>query len=433
MPSHSPTSTYPFAVNFLTCLIQIWLMTTGDMFTFNSRIIVGFGGVAIILAVFPWLATLPDGWNYWICFVVLIFYGGFSGCAQGTVFTMAANLPFEYMGIVMFGNGVSGLSANVLRAITEIIFPLTGTEEENKQNSFKAALVFLSIGSVLLVISVIVQVFVLNNNKFYVYYLDWIAAEKAKKNLLSTDLENIEYGLVSPTLQNNKSDSSVSPTLSKNQSSNMSSPRTFRSGSDCTVVSIAKPPKKESLKEYLSSAKISIQVTKGLLTALFYVFCLTFICYPALSLDSSLKILYSLANSNGWYTILINTLFSLFDTIGRKMGGLKSLDLNIRTINIASGLRTVFIGTFFLICFEVGPSWLFNSDWFKILNMCLFAWSNGYVSTLCAVKAPDTVDDEKRGQVGGFIGAVISCGILAGSLITFAMTPIINLTPGPDA
>lgn len=250
-------STYPFAVNLLTCIVQIWLMTTGDMFTFNSRIVVGFGGVAIILAVFPWLASLPDGWNYWICFVVLIFYGGFSGCAQGTVYTMAANLPFEYMGIVMFGNGVSGLSANVLRAITLIIFPLTGNEEENKKNSFKAALVFLSIGSVLLVISVFIQLFVLRSNKFYVYYLDWIAAEKAKKNLLETDLENIEYGLASPALQN-KSDSSILPTLSKNQSSNMNSPKSYRSSSDCTVVSIAKPPKKESLKEYLTSAKISL-------------------------------------------------------------------------------------------------------------------------------------------------------------------------------
>jgi len=54
-------------------------MTTGDMFTYNGRIIVGFGGVCIILALFPWLVVLPIGVNYYVCFAVLILYGAFSG------------------------------------------------------------------------------------------------------------------------------------------------------------------------------------------------------------------------------------------------------------------------------------------------------------------------------------------------------------------
>lgn len=164
--------------------------------------------------------------------------------------------------------------------------------------------------------------------------------------------------------------------------------------------------------------------------ALWYVFTLTFICYPALTLDTSLKFLFTLPNANGWFTILMNTLFSVFDTIGRKMGGYKFFDLSSRTVNVSSGVRTIFILTFFLVVFEVGPSWLFLSDWFKILNLSALAWSNGYVSTLCAVKAPGTVEDDKRGQVGGLIGTIISTGIVTGSLLTFALTPVIKLTPG---
>jgi len=45
--------------------------------------------------------------------------------------------------------------------------------------------------------------------------------------------------------------------------------------------------------------------------------------------------------------------------------------------------RVFFIATAFLIDYNVGPSWLTgdNADWFKLLNMFLFAFTNGFVST----------------------------------------------------
>jgi hypothetical protein len=64
-----------------------------------------------------------------------------------------------------------------------------------------------------------------------------------------------------------------------------------------------------------------------------------------------------------------------------------------------------------------------------VLNLVLFAISNGYVSTLCAVKAPSTVEGEAKGQVGGFIGITISTGIVLGSLLAFGMTEAIKQTP----
>jgi hypothetical protein len=89
--------------------------------------------------------------------------------------------------------------------------------------------------------------------------------------------------------------------------------------------------------------------------------------------------------------------FSVFDTIGRKMGSLKSFDLEGTGIKILTLSRTIFIGTFYLIAFKVSPSWLFCSDWFCLVNMTLFAFTNGYASTLCAVKAPGTVPPDERG------------------------------------
>lgn len=191
--------------------------------------------------------------------------------------------------------------------------------------------------------------------------------------------------------------------------------------------SIAKPPQKESLREFLTLAKVNFLKTEGLLFALLYVFVLTFVVFPAVAFDTTLKVMAGLNNVDSWVFLTLNTVFSVFDTIGRKMGGLKSFDLNNGGIKIITWSRTIFLVTFYLIAFEV---WALNSDWFVLLNMVIFSWSNGYASTLCAVKAPGTVPPDERGKVGGFIGTTITLGILIGSIIAVAETPLLKMTPG---
>ena len=114
------------------------------------------------------------------------------------------------------------------------------------------------------------------------------------------------------------------------------------------------------------------------------------------------------------------------DSVGRYCGGLASLMLSHFTIKLSSLIRTVFIATFLLISFDVS---FFADDWFIILNLVIFSVTNGYISTLCAVKAPQTVEGEAKAQVGGFIGITISSGIVLGSIITFAVIPIISASP----
>lgn len=81
MPGYSPTSTYPFANNMLVVASQVWIMTTGDLFTYNGRLITGFTALAIMCSAMPYLIMLPLGMNYWVVFTLLILYGGFSGIA----------------------------------------------------------------------------------------------------------------------------------------------------------------------------------------------------------------------------------------------------------------------------------------------------------------------------------------------------------------
>ena len=65
------------------------------------------------------------------------------------------------------------------------------------------------------------------------------------------------------------------------------------------------------------------------------------------------------------------------------MGGQPWATLPDNVVLVISYSRVIFIATFVLIAFNSSPIWLFGAqaDWFKILNMILFAFTNGYCST----------------------------------------------------
>jgi len=94
-------------------------MTVGYQFTYTRRIVPGFTGAAVILTLIPnSTALLPAGANYWVSLGLLFIYGAFSGVTQGTVYAIRANMPFKYMGAVMFGSGRCGICCSFLRVIS---------------------------------------------------------------------------------------------------------------------------------------------------------------------------------------------------------------------------------------------------------------------------------------------------------------------------
>ena len=105
--------------------------------------------------------------------------------------------------------------------------------------------------------------------------------------------------------------------------------------------------------------------------------------------DTELSFMDSWNNEESFFILTTLTLFNVFDTIGRYMAGLKCSQLPRKATVILIYLRVVFIATFLLTAFEVGPEWLFCSDWFKLTNTILFALTNGWLSSLCAIYAPE--------------------------------------------
>lgn len=124
-------------------------------------------------------------------------------------------------------------------------------------------------------------------------------------------------------------------------------------------------------------------------------------------------------------------LFNLFDFLGRASSGLFGVNQASqaklsRLLSIASYARVVFL-PIFLLCKASGSAFVppinvFYNDLFPIFFTCLFAFSNGFVSTLSFVQAAvATPAKEDMVKVASTIlNFAVGLGLLSGSLFSFA-------------
>ena len=161
--------------------------------------------------------------------------------------------------------------------------------------------------------------------------------------------------------------------------------------------------------------------------SLCWVFIVTFIVFPAAFFKAGFS--FDQGHGNDPTTekqldaTYVNLIFNLMDTIGRWMGG--KYVLSSRTTIGLSILRTVFIFTTLACAVFAEPAWLFQSDWFRVTNQILFAFTNGYVSTMCMVLAPQTVQDSEAQNSAGLFGSIFLClGITFGSIINIPVGEI---------
>ena len=396
MPGYQCANFWPFIINAPLWLTQVVLVVYGENITFNQRLIPGFSVMAVTMLIIPILCKVGGSTGFYTTDLVLIILGFASGACQGTCYQMAAAFPPEYMSAVMFGNGISGFGSNLLRIATILIW-----DQDYEKNQFIAALALYIFSFFVLAGCAVAQV-CLNKNAYAIYNLNKIGRKNSASNTAEEVME--ETGMISGQAATNAS------ALTSRQSA---------------------VENKKSLSKYFKQAMVNFKMTDGLLWALMYVFVLTFICYPGLASDDTINFLKSSIDTsskyNSWHIIFIQLIFNLTDTVGRYSGGVSCLMLSNMVIKLFASARTLFFVTFCLISFDVSP--FFGYDWFIILNLILFSITNGYVSTLCAVKAPMSVEGEAKGQVGGFVGITISTGIVLGSMLAFAVTYLIEATP----
>jgi hypothetical protein len=152
-------------VNSFLSITQVVMIIYGAHFSNRFKVQMGFLMAAGLILSLPFAAHMNEnaGAAFWSCFFILLVFGVVNGMIQGQVFGLASILPEKYMGAVMLGNGYSGITMNVLKAILMILLP-------GAENMYKSALIFFIIATFILLLCAY-SFEVLIKTEFFNHYL----------------------------------------------------------------------------------------------------------------------------------------------------------------------------------------------------------------------------------------------------------------------
>ena len=124
---------------------------------------------------------------------------------------------------------------------------------------------------------------------------------------------------------------------------------------------------------------------------IFFSMFVTFIVFPGVTSAKTVNL--SFIGGRAWFDLFMVTLFNLFDTTGRLIGGIPKFmfSKDSHWISVVSFSRLLLVGLSIMIMLEV-----FQHDTTIIVNTVLLGFSNGYVQTICCCYAPAKVDSDEQ-------------------------------------
>jgi len=88
-------------------------------------------------------------------------FGSINGIGEAMIWALAGGMPYQYIGAVMLGEGISGLISNLIRLITLYVSP---------NNASYTAVTFFSISAIGAFIASSVFTIVLKKNECFKFY-----------------------------------------------------------------------------------------------------------------------------------------------------------------------------------------------------------------------------------------------------------------------
>ncbi|XP_034407426.1 equilibrative nucleoside transporter 1-like [Cyclopterus lumpus] len=332
--------------------------------------------VFLLTAVFVKVDVSPLTF-FTITMIKIICINSFGAILQGSLFGLAGILPASYTTPIMSGQGLAGTFA----AFSMICALTTGSALQDSAFGY-----FITACVVILV--AIVAYIVLPRMEFFQYYTE------SNGSTPSADEEN-NMGLL------------------KKESAAEKKP----------VVSLVE----DEGKPTVSVVNIFKQIWVMALSVCF-IFTVTIGTFPAVTVE----VKSTIANGGTWdgYFIPVSCflLFNLMDWAGRSLTavcmwpGKDSMWLPVMV-----GLRVIFI-PLFMLC-NVQPRHylpvLFSHDALYIIFMILFAFSNGYLASLCMCFGPKKVPPHEAETAGAIMAFFLSLGLALGAGVSFAFRAMI--------
>jgi solute carrier family 29 (equilibrative nucleoside transporter), member 1/2/3 len=182
--------------------------------------------------------------------------------------------------------------------------------------------------------------------------------------------------------------------------------------------------KKQSFAEFKAMLIENMHLTWKPLFSLSFTFIFTFLIFPGLIDAVRFKFWpdkWTDKQQKGWNDMTNALIFGVFDTVGRYTAG-KVPTLKENTILMLTIDRLIFVFTTLSVVQNwFGTDSFMNSDVFWLLNMILFAFSNGFISTQCTIIAPQKVEASKQEAVGIYNSLFLGLGMLMGSILAMPM------------
>nr|XP_040033875.1 equilibrative nucleoside transporter 1-like [Gasterosteus aculeatus aculeatus]XP_040033876.1 equilibrative nucleoside transporter 1-like [Gasterosteus aculeatus aculeatus]XP_040033877.1 equilibrative nucleoside transporter 1-like [Gasterosteus aculeatus aculeatus]XP_040033878.1 equilibrative nucleoside transporter 1-like [Gasterosteus aculeatus aculeatus] len=339
------------------------------------------GSLAVIFVVFLLtavfvkvdVAPLPF---FTLTMLKIIFINSFGAILQGSLFGLAGILPASYTTPIMSGQGLAGTFA----AFSMICALASGSDlEDGAFGYFITAcfVILLAIGSYI----------ALPKMEFFQFYMASHGSAPSADEENNMDLLKKESGEKRPVVSLGEEE--APPTVS--------------------VINIFK------------------QIWVMALSVCF-IFTITIGTFPAITVD----VRSTVADGGAWETYFIPVscflLFNLMDWAGRSLTavcmwpGKDSVWLPVMV-----GLRVVFVPLFMLCNVQPRhslPVW-FAHDALYIIFMIVFAFSNGYLASLCMCFGPKKVPPHEAETAGAIMAFFLSLGLALGAAVSFAFRAMI--------
>ena len=366
-------SFFNFALNIVFQFVMIWKK---QLISYKIQLIFGLIASVITLIILPIVVVSFEKnskTGFGLTGVIILFQGLVNAFCCSGFYGITSFFPMEMIISLSTGQGISGILMNV---IGYIVIASIDTGDEDKDNKY-GAIIFFSISSLILLVTLIILLFAFNTD-YFKYYLSQ-----------TKDFSNVEN-------VGGKGFTTSPKSINENE-------KELIEGEKKT-----EPLIKNDIN-FFELFKLMLDV--DLLSC--YIYIITFSLFPSVSISQRLFKLKKYRQTT------IVTIYNVFDTIGRSIIS-KIEPTKLLSYIIILG-RTILLFTLifnFYSDMELGMNPNLSSI-LLMVNVSILALTNGMGTSLTMGLAPTLVIDEYKGRAGGSVGFFNIFGIFIGTCIAF--------------
>lgn len=361
-----------------------------------------FSTLAIMIVLFMVTVILvqvdTSSWQmafFSITLVTVVLLNSCSAVFQSSVFGLAACFPQRFSGAVMTGQGMGGVFA-ALAMIVALAF---------SNNPATSAFIFFIVAIGVITLTMVLYGY-LTKQKFYKHHTRVLTDDQDVNGVPLKSEHDAEQSVA----EEQKFLEEYQENIGINGDLSMNNEVAVKPVQNTSMLGIAK-------RIWLHMFCVT------------YTFVITLACFPAVT--SRIK---AVSGGTQWTDVYFTPvccflLFNLSDWIGRTFASYVHIPSSSNKLALTIGVfsRSVFPVLFMLCNAQPRRSLpvIFNQDWYFVVFMFLFGFSNGHFSTLCMQYGPREVELRNASTAGSMLAFMISVGLLGGALLSFVLTMLI--------